>query len=346
MIVVVRRQPVDNGDAGLRLAASCSGCRRDVAGGGPWRTRPPLREPDERCLALPVRNQPCVEVLTRAELLDRVGGRRAVDRVLACGSWVRVMRGAFVPTGTVLDLSVRARAAQRLLPDSAHVADRCLLWLMGVDVLPPGPPQLEVVVPPGSVTPRRAGLLARQAVVPPGDSGALRGVRCLRPARAVVDLLRLLPLVEAVVVADAVQRAGLCRARELTLELPAHAGLRGVRGVNRVLQLADPRAESPPESRLRVHLVLAGLEPLAQYDVLTPDGRWLARVDLAFPDLRLALEYDGREVHERGDVFYRDRARQNALVAAGWTVLRFTAADLRHPQRLVLLVQTTVRWAA
>jgi very-short-patch-repair endonuclease len=44
---------------------------------------------------------------------------------------------------------------------------------------------------------------------------------------------------------------------------------------------------------------------------------------------RLALEYDGRAVHEREDVFVRDRRRANDLARAGWTVLRFTAADLR-----------------
>ena len=54
-----------------------------------------------------------------------------------------------------------------------------------------------------------------------------------------------------------------------------------------------------------------------------------ARVDLAVPELRLAIEHDGRAVHEQPGVFRDDRRRQNALVAAGWTVLRFTAADLR-----------------
>lgn len=64
--------------------------------------------------------------------------------------------------------------------------------------------------------------------------------------------------------------------------------------------------------------------------VLDAHGRFVARVDLALPDLRLAIEHDGQAVHERPGVFTSDRRRQNALVAAGWTVLRFTAADLRR----------------
>ena len=153
-------------------------------------------------------------------------------------------------------------------------------------------------------------------------------LRCLRPTRAAADLLRRLPLAEAVVVADAVQHAQLCGAGDLRDELVHHAGLRGVRQAHRVLDLSDGRAESPPESRLRLALVLAGLHPVPQHEVREA-GRFVARVDLAFPDLRIAIEYDGREVHERQDVFHRDRRRQNDLVRAGWTVLRFTAADLR-----------------
>ena len=68
--------------------------------------------------------------------------------------------------------------------------------------------------------------------------------------------------------------------------------------------------------------------PVPQHEVRVA-GRFVARVDLAFLAARIALEYDGRAVHERTDVFARDRRRQNELVQAGWTVLRFTAEDLR-----------------
>lgn len=272
-----------------------------------------------------------VEVLTRAELHRELGGRRAADRAVATGRWQRVLRGTYAPGDVPLDLRLRCRAARRLLPDHAHVADRCLLWLLRIDVLPAGPPVLEVVVPRDAVVPRRAGVRARTADVPVHDQALLGpdGLRCLRPVRACADLLRLLPLAEGVVVADAVQHAGLCSAADLHHELCGHAGLRGVVRARRALALSDPLAESPPESRLRLALVLAGLAPVAQHVVRDHQGRFVARVDLAFPAWRLAVEYDGRAVHERPEVFARDRERQNELVRAGWTVLRFTAADLR-----------------
>ncbi len=97
----------------------------------------------------------------------------------------------------------------------------------------------------------------------------------------------------------------------------------------RAVDLSCPLAESPPESRLRLQLVLAGLEPVPQYEVRDAGGRFLGRVDLAFPAARVAVEYDGRAVHEREDVFARDRQRQNLFVRAGWVVLRYSAADLR-----------------
>lgn len=270
------------------------------------------------------------EVLLRAELLATVGGRSALDRALADGTWQRVLRGTYAPGRVAMDLELRSRAAQRLLPAHALVADRCLLWLLGVDVLPPGPPVLEVVVPRGAIVPHRADVRARTALVGPGDRvlvGTQR-LRCLRPARAAADLLRRLPLAEAVVVADAVGHAELVAAGDLSGELNRQARLRGVRQARRALALSDPRAESPPESRLRLALVLADLDPVPQY-VVRVDGRFVARVDLAFPAQRVAVEYDGRAVHSRDDVFARDRQRQNELVRAGWTVLRFTAEDLR-----------------
>ncbi len=62
--------------------------------------------------------------------------------------------------------------------------------------------------------------------------------------------------------------------------------------------------------------------------VALPNGRaWL---DLCYPELRIAIEVDGRAYHIWTDTWERDLRRQNQLVLAGWTVLRFTAADLRH----------------
>lgn len=67
--------------------------------------------------------------------------------------------------------------------------------------------------------------------------------------------------------------------------------------------------------------------PVFQHEVWH-DGRFIARVDAAYPESRLAIEVDGFAAHTSPDAFQRDRTRQNRLVALGWTVLRFTWDDV------------------
>ncbi|MGQ0431745.1 MAG: endonuclease domain-containing protein, partial [Microthrixaceae bacterium] len=67
--------------------------------------------------------------------------------------------------------------------------------------------------------------------------------------------------------------------------------------------------------------------PLLQHEVWHA-GRFIARIDAAYPDHKIALEVDGYGAHSSPYAFQRDRTRQNRLVALGWTVLRFTWADV------------------
>ena len=73
-----------------------------------------------------------------------------------------------------------------------------------------------------------------------------------------------------------------------------------------------------------------GLVPVPQFVVRDARGGFVARVDLAFPAQRVAVEYDGAWHAEPGR-FAKDRRRLNALLAAGWRVVHLTAADLRTP---------------
>lgn len=276
-------------------------------------------------------------VLTRQQLLVRLGSRHALAVALACGQWERVLVGAY--TDGPLDLQARAEGVHALLPPAAVVAGRSALWLCGATQVQDPAGALEVLVPRGATVPRRPGLLAREGDVPPDERGAVGGVRCLRPSRAAVDVARQGPLASAVAVLDAVLAAGLTTEQELAAQVERAAGLRGVCTGRRALELADARAASPPESWLRVVLVEDGLVPVPQYVVLSVDGRFVARVDLAFPADRVALEYDGRVAHATAAAFARDRQRQNELVALGWVVLRFTAADLRSPAGVVYRVR-------
>jgi very-short-patch-repair endonuclease len=92
---------------------------------------------------------------------------------------------------------------------------------------------------------------------------------------------------------------------------------------------------------MRLLILAAGLPaPVAQY-VVEHRGRFVARVDLAWPEFRLALEYDGLWHAEPGQ-FARDRQRLNGLTAAGWRVVFATAADLHRPAALLARLRTAL----
>lgn len=103
---------------------------------------------------------------------------------------------------------------------------------------------------------------------------------------------------------------------------------RGTAVAERAVRLLDGRAESPQESRLRVLLAGSDLPaPVVQHEVRDRSGSFVARVDLAYPAARLAVEYDGD--HHRGRAQWRhDLARRERLELLGWRVVVVVAADL------------------
>lgn len=109
---------------------------------------------------------------------------------------------------------------------------------------------------------------------------------------------------------------------------------RGIHRAQMLLALATGEADSPSESILRLIVVEAGLPiPVAQYEIHTVDGRRLYVLDLAWPELRIALEYDGYAAHEGRQGY--DAERDARMAARGWITIRATAADLRDPRRLM-----------
>jgi hypothetical protein len=214
--------------------------------------------------------------------------------------------------------------------------------VFGIDLLPTGSP-VHVAVPAGATPPRRRGVRVHRQHLSPEDRTLWLGLRCTDPVRTAIDLARTLPFVEAVVAMDALLHTGRCTAALIERRLAAMRGWPGCRSVREVLQLAEPAAESPMESRLRVLWVQAGLPPpVAQHTVLDSAGAFLARVDLALPELRIAGGYDG-EVHLQSDMFAKDRRRQNQLLSAGWLVLRWTSGDVyQRPESVAADVRAAI----
>ena len=97
---------------------------------------------------------------------------------------------------------------------------------------------------------------------------------------------------------------------------------------------------SPRESVLRLHIVMAGLpEPLLNQNVYDDHGRFLGCVDLAYPHLKVAIEYQSVLHHSR---YSADVERIAALRAAGWTVIEVTSALLSRPEELVARIRQAI----
>ncbi len=142
-----------------------------------------------------------------------------------------------------------------------------------------------------------------------------------------LDLAATLPLVEGVVLLDRFLDARVTRTDWLREAAASMTG-RGCRRARTAADLADGRAGSPQETRLRLVVRGSGLpQPVAQHEVRV-GRRFVARVDFAWPQQKVALEYEGAW-HTRN--IAADRRRIEALQAAGWRVLFVTAQDLHRP---------------
>ena len=168
------------------------------------------------------------------------------------------------------------------------------------------------------------------------------GLRVTSGARTWADLAPLLCLDDLVVLGDATVHRGFATLVELSARA-ARAGRRGSRRMRAAISLLEPRSDSPPETRLRLLLVRAGLpRPVANRDVLV-DGAWLARPDLSYPQLRIAIEYDGDHHRTSRAQWQRDIGRRRVLEDAGWLLIVVTADDLnRRPHEIVERVRRAI----
>jgi very-short-patch-repair endonuclease len=173
-------------------------------------------------------------------------------------------------------------------------------------------------------------------MLPESDVVTINGFRTTSALRTVRDLGSGRDPVECVVAIDMAVRVGIIKMRDLVRHIETHPGEKGIKRLRLATALAEPRSESPMETRLRMALVRSGLpRPTVQADLHDRSGRFLGRADLYYPDRRLVVEYDGENHRER---LVPDMRRQNALLNAGYHVLRFTAADLRTPASVVAQV--------
>ncbi len=219
------------------------------------------------------------------------------------------------------------------------------LWGLPITVAWQRSEPLVVGVPAGTTRTRARGVRSREFDAKRLESGSLDGLPLLGPASTVMSLARETPHVDLVVLIDALVTPSE-RYRDLRLtrrpftDLAALAAFaercRGLHGASAfAAAVADARvgADSPQETRCRFAIVAAGLpEPVVQFEVWV-DGVLRAEIDLAYPDWKIAIEYEG-EHHLTDPVQWaKDIRRQELLESLGWIVIRVTKADLQRDAR-------------
>lgn len=248
----------------------------------------------------------------------------------------RLFQDTYVRAGVRVDHVVRCRGATCALPAGAVVTGRSAATVRGVSLAWPED-DVEVLAPPEMRLGRRTGLDVRRSRIGPDDAEPWAFGLLASPMRLTLDLLLGRPLPDAVAGLDAVLRAGLVDGDAVSAMVAGRSD-NGIVAARRAVELADPRADSVPESKLRVLLVEAGLAPVPQYWIEDRTGR-LVCVDLAFPERKVAVEYDGDWRDGERWALNRDRDRLNRVHAAGWDVVFVTAPMLRNERALLRTVR-------
>jgi very-short-patch-repair endonuclease len=216
------------------------------------------------------------------------------------------------------------RAMAKRLPAGAAFSGLTAAWLHGLEVRPCDP--IEVTMPEPTGSSRRSGASVRRNVLAADQIVTRRGLPTTSALRTVVDIGGRDPLTEGVVAADLFLHARLVGIAQLRAYVADHPGTKGIARLRRVVRLAEPKAESAMETRLRMLLVLAGLpRPEVQVPIRDAGGQLLGRPDLLYRSQCLAIEFDGGNHRDR---LVENNRRQNGLVGAGFRLLRFTATDV------------------
>ena len=273
------------------------------------------------------RNSPPASLLTRAAAL-RDGLDPDVLRAALRRHELHPLQRGVYHRGRGAPPLQRARAAVLAVAEPGAAASHTTAARVHGLVVPKGGPE-HVTLPRSERRPHRDRLRLHTARLHPADLMEVAGVPVTAPARTLVDLCRCLGRTDAVWAVERALAAGVVTAQQMEWAAIRLARTPGIVMARARFRAARSSSGSALETEARLVIVDAGLpEPEPQVEVELPNGRH-AYLDLAYPDLRIGIELDGRD-HERVDALFHDRWRQNGVLSAEWILLRFTWRDVRY----------------
>lgn len=247
-----------------------------------------------------------------------------------------VWRGVLVESTRLLNPWTRASAALLTAGPRAVVSGITAAQLHGCRAVES--PVTHIIVPYGCETRSREGLVVHRGRAFTDDAVELDGVRTLPLDRVIADLLCTLPARDALALAD--EALGLAGGsadtfrKQVALRIERRHDPRGTVRAAGLLELTSEGVDSPAESWIRLMIVEQGLPlPEVNWPIRDLDGRLLYRLDLAWPQLRITIEYDGYAAHAGREE--EDRARRADLEARGWIVVVVRKDDLRAFTRVI-----------
>ncbi|TFD29664.1 hypothetical protein [Cryobacterium cryoconiti] len=278
---------------------------------------------------------------------DGLRGGLSRDRMRAT-DLARPFWGIRVVASGALTTLERCNAILRRMPPGAFFSHHTAALIIGIPVPLPLSERDEVHI--GVAAPDRSlrsnGIVGHSLRLDRTDLRLWHGLPVTSPARTWCDLATVLTLRQLVAAGDYLihRRMPLVTLQELAGAVEWHAGRRGHALLRQALPLLSDRAESPPESEVRVITVTHGLpKPLVNHPIHDRHGRLIARADLYFRDYGELVEYEGD--HHRTDLAHwrRDLTRTADVEAEGLHVTRVNADDLHHEAALAGRIAANLR---
>ncbi len=183
---------------------------------------------------------------------------------------------------------------------------------------------------------RTTGIVLHSDTLHEDERCLVKGVPVTTAARTAFDLGRRPGTERAVIRIDALTQATRLKAEAVDALVERHRGARGLVNLRKALELSDPGAESPQETRTRLVLTAAGLRPThTQIDVFDRYDH-VGRIDMGYLTWKVGVEYDGHQHWTDPLVRSRDIERQAELEALGWRIVRVNADMLRYRKPIIV----------
>jgi very-short-patch-repair endonuclease len=173
----------------------------------------------------------------------------------------------------------------------------------------------------------------------------LNGLRVTTPVTTWCQLGATHGIDDLVIAADGMlaRKSPLATMAELRHAVDCWRGRRGFRNLQEALFLVRERTDSSRETMLRLLIIRAALpEPMINFPVRSRKGSVVAHGDLAYPQFKIVIEYDGDQHRTDPAQYYLDINRLERITREGWQVIRVNRQHMRQPRSVVSRIRNAL----